>query len=230
MKIAIHQPNYLPWPGFFHKMVNADIFVLLDTVQFTKNSWINRVKIKDELGRAIWISVPVKEKDVKQLINEKMINDANWAKMHIKIIEQNYRKTMYFNSYFPQIKNILIKKWDKISDLNITLINEINKILDINTKLIKSSDLMTSGSSTDLLINIIEQLNGDVYLSGIGGKNYQDEKKFLQNHIELKYQNFIIPNYQQAHGNFISGLSIIDMLFNIGKENTKNIISNEDFD
>jgi hypothetical protein len=221
--IAIHQPNFLPWIGFFYKMLKSDVFVFLDNVQFSKNSYQNRVKIKSSQG-AMWLTVPVLHK-FGQLTKEVKINNREqWREKHLKTLELNYKKASFFKPVFELLREIYFKEeWELLVDFNIELIFSISKFLEIETEMIRATSLNVSGKSTDLLINIAKELNASIYLSGKGGANYQDEKKFRANGIELKYSDFTHPVYPQLWGEFIEGLSIIDLLFNCGEKSLEYI-------
>jgi len=220
IKIAIHQPNYLPWLGFFYKMARADIFVLLDNVQYEKNGPTNRVKIKTPQG-GTWLSLPVKRK-FPQLIKEtELINFSEEKERHIKTIELNYKKAKYFDFLFPELKEIFKKNWQYLSQLNIELIELLKEKLGIKTKLEIASNYDISGKGDELLLNICKKFNADVYLSGRGGKKYQDEEKFKEAGIKLEYTDFIHPVYPQLWGDFIFNLSIIDLIFNCGPQSSK---------
>jgi hypothetical protein len=216
--IAIHQPNFLPWLGYFYKIYKSDIFVFLDNVQFTKNSYQNRVKIKSPQG-AIWLTEPVLH-NFGQLTNEvKLNNKERWIDKHLKTLEMNYKRAKYFKEIYNLLAEIyLSKEWEYMSELNITFIKSISNYLGIKRKFLLASNLNVSGNSTDLLIGIIKKVDGNIYLSGKGGVKYQDEEKFSQNNIKLVYSDFKHPVYPQLWGEFIEGLSIIDLLFNCGKD------------
>ena len=220
MKIAIHQPNYLPWLGYFYKMAESNVFVLLDSVQYEKNGLTNRVKIKTSQGSS-WLTLSAKRR-LPQLIKEvKLANFQRDKEKHIRTIELNYRKAKYFNYLFPEIKEILEKDWQYLSKLNIELIKLLREKLGIKTKLEFASNYNISGKSTDLLVNLSKKFNADIYLSGRGGRKYQNEKNFKMAKIELKYLDFIYPTYHQLWGKFIPNLSIIDLLFNCGPDSLK---------
>ncbi len=221
--VSIHQPNFVPWIGYFYKIVNCDVFVFLDNVQYTKNSFINRNKIKTP-QRDRWLTVPVSFK-FGQLINEvKINNNVQWRKKNLRTIEINYKKAPHYDAIYDLLKSACFRnEWELLTDLNIKLINTICQFLDLRVKTIRASTLGFNTSSTDLLIKIIKKLDGKIYLSGKGGANYQDEEKFKQNGISLLYTDFIGPIYPQLYGDFIPNLSIIDLLFNCGSESIKYI-------
>lgn len=217
--VAIHQPNYLPWLGYFYKIINCDAFVFLDNVQYEKNSFINRNKIKTSQG-ASWSTVDIITKGrYGQLISEVMINNnISWNKKHWKSINQNYSKAPYLNSCKAVFESIYQKRWEKLVDLNEHLIVSICRILGIeNTKFLKASDLDVSGKGTELLVNICQVVGAVTYLSGFGGAKYIEEDRFREAGIGLKYYDFKHPIYHQLWGDFIPNLSIIDLLFNEGE-------------
>lgn len=228
MVVAIHQPNFLPWIGYFYKIKYCDVFVFLDNVQFSKNSYQNRVKIKTPQG-ASWLTEPVIHK-FGQLTNEtKLNNQENWIEKHLRTFEMNYKKAKYFNEIYSLLESVYHKrKWEFLCEINIALIDTICNYLEIKKNFLLASDLNVSGSSTDLLIRIIKKVGGDTYLSGVGAKNYQNEDAFKMNNIELIYSNFRHPIYPQLWGDFIPGLSIVDLLFNCGKNSYAYFINNNE--
>lgn len=217
MKIAIHQPNYLPWIGFFDKLDQVDQFVLLDKAFHSKSGYLNRNKIKTPQGTLV-LTVPLKNKG--KPINEIQIaNDSNWQMRHWKIIEANYKKCPFWGAYKDGFEQLYQEEWASISTLNIALIKHINALLNITTKLLLESDFQIDfGSGNTRNVNITSHLNGDVYLSGTGARVYNDISEFNDHHIALVYQDFKHPKYPQRWGEFQPNLSIIDMLFNCGPE------------
>lgn len=227
MIVSIHQPNYLPWIGFFHKMSKSDIFVLLDTVQYTKNSFQNRTKIKTaQAGQ--WLTVPILTKGhFQQATNEIQIdNKTNWQKKHINGLKTNYGGTKYFPTYFNMLKENINKRWSKLVELNIALIKLIAINLDMKTKIIKATSLNISSQGTDLLLKICKSLGADSYLSGPSGKKYLSEEKFTKEGIRVKYHAFPRIEYEQKFEKFVPGLSIIDFLFNCGSKAFSNFHNN----
>ncbi|MFH2137128.1 MAG: WbqC family protein [Candidatus Omnitrophota bacterium] len=221
MIVSVHQPQYLPWLGYFDKISKSDCFVFLDTVQYKIREFQNRNKIRIKDG-CIWLSVPVMSKGhYKQNIDEVCIdNDADWAIEHKKSLMVWYGKSAYFKKYFPFFEDVYSKKWDKLIDLNIYIIKYILEQLKINTPLYLESELGSTKKSTERIIEICQKLEADIYLSGSGGKDYMDEGLFSQTGISLQYQQFNHPCYQQqfistAHP-FHPYMSIIDLLFNEG--------------
>ncbi|MEK4230553.1 WbqC family protein [Solibacillus sp. FSL H8-0538] len=217
MKIAIHQPNYLPWIGYFDKLEQVDQFVLLDKAVHSKSGFIHRNKIKTPNGPLV-LTVPLKNKE--QPINELQIaNNVNWPVSHWKAIEANYKKCPYWATYKDGFEQLYRSKWENVATLNITLIKHINALLNITTKILLESDFeLDFGNGNTRNVNIVSHLGGDVYLSGVGARVYNDIREFHDNQIELVYQDFKHPEYPQRFGDFQPNLSIIDMLFNCGPE------------
>jgi len=218
MIVAIHQPNFFPWLGYFYKIYKADIFIFLDNVQFSRGSYTNRTLIKAKNDKK-WLTVPVKAK-LGTLINQVIIyNEKNWKRSHIEIIKLFYKNAPYFKEIFPLIEEIyFFKNWKYLVDLNEYFILKIAKILNLNKRIVKASDLNINGKSTELLVKLVKAVGGTTYLSGIGGKKYIDEELFRKENIKLIYSDFKHPTYPQLGENFIPGLSILDFLFNCGFE------------
>ena len=220
MIISIHQPNFIPWIGYFYKIAKSDTFVILDDVQFTKNSFINRNKIKTPSGEQ-WLGIPIIQSGkFGQNINQCQIQNQEIHLSKItKSIKLNYAKCEFFDWLYPDLQTILNKKDQTLVSANVALISTILNLLEIKTPFMLASDLHNiEGESTERLISICKELNADKYLYGFGAKNYQEDELFRNAGIELKKNAFIHPDYKQLWGEFIPNLSIIDFLFNIGPE------------
>ncbi len=217
MKISIHQPGYLPWLPFFRKIVESDVFIFLDDAQYEKNGWQNRNKIKVN-GQSSWITVPV-HADMGMKLNEiKVVQNTDWRKKHCKSFKINYSKAKFFQEYWNELENIYQKNYEFLIELNIDLIEFILKKNGITKKIIKSSELNIREKGSKRILEICKSLNADTYISGMGlpEKKYLDVNDFKQNQIKIEFQNFIYPEYEQIGNNFVSNLSIIDLLFNEG--------------
>ena len=219
--IGIHQPNYLPYFGFFDKMAKSDIFVLYNDAQFEKGGFQHRNRIRIYHGSK-WLTVPVEKK--KLPLNEIRIKNetttwkgVNWAKNHFDNIRDNYKNTLYYSEYEENIRRIYEKRYDKLVDLNLELINFLKDAFEIETKIVFSSDLKSTSKATDRLIEIVERLDGNVYLSGTGGRDYLNVSNFEKKCINLEFQNFKHPVYKQQYNGFIPNMAAIDILFNVGK-------------
>ncbi|WP_367343968.1 WbqC family protein [Methanomethylovorans sp.] len=220
MIIAIHQPNYLPYLGFFDKMRKSDVFVIYDDAQFTKSDYHHRNKIRI-FNSWKWLTVPVIKNRVP--LNEIIINNTfkiknkPWHESHFLEIHNNYAKSAFFWQYSDEVKEIYANKYDKLIDLNMELILFLKSAFDIKTPFVFSSELGFDSTSTDKLIDIIKELDGGTYLSGIGGLKYLEMEKFKNNNIHVEVQNFKHPVYNQCYKGFVSDLAAIDLLFNCGK-------------
>tara|TARA_B100001167_G_scaffold79056_1_gene47239 strand:- start:334 stop:1017 length:684 start_codon:yes stop_codon:yes gene_type:complete len=221
MKIAIHQANYFPYPGFFHKINQADVFVIQDDIKFV-NKVTNRNKIISSSGHT-WINVPIKKGHRSlPIMDVKINNEIPWKKINFKKVCAGYNKAKFFHLYKDFFENLYKKEWNNIFDLNFETIKQVLIWLNIKTKIVIESELDVSGQHTERLVNVCKKLGADTYISGIGGKKYLDEKLFEKNKIILKYQNYNPIKYtQHMSKSFIPNLSIIDSLANVGPESRK---------
>lgn len=218
--VAIHQPNYSPYLGFFDKMKSSDLFVIYDDAQFSKSDFHHRNKIRIFNGWK-WLTVPVFSKRVPinqiEINNDLKINKAYWFDKHFEVIESNYKKSPYFSDYCEEIRKIYLANFNKLIDLNLTLINFIKSAFEIDTELLLSSELGLTSKSTQKIIDIVEAVDCDTYLSGSGGREYLNLSLFEKHEICLKFQEFRHPLYKQCYEGFIPNMSAIDALFNVGK-------------
>ncbi len=226
MIVSINQPAFLPWLGYFHRIAISDLHIVLDHVQFEKNSYVNRNKIRMSDGSA-WLTIPLvtSGRFGDLAINKVEISsNSNWQKKITQTIRQFYKKTPFFDEHFPFIEETFMSyQWTKMNDLVKHLNGYLLKVLDINTPLIYSSEVDTIGTKSDLVLNLCKQYNCTTYLSGPLGKNYLEEQKFEDNNIEVCYHEYTHPVYQQTYPGFVSHLSVIDLLFNCGRD-SKNIL------
>jgi hypothetical protein len=220
-RVAILQSNYIPWKGYFDIINIVDEFVLYDSVQYTKNDWRNRNKIKTKQG-IIWITIPVKH-SISQRIDEIEVLDNKWRKKHWRTLVQNYSKSKYFNLYMNIFNNCYLNADEFfLSKINYSFICEINKILGITTKISWSTDYNISGEKTEKLLNICKQANATEYISGPAAKNYLDEKLFKQENIKVTWMDYSsYPEYNQLYPPFEHAVSILDLIFNEGPNATK---------
>ncbi|MBQ3163231.1 MAG: WbqC family protein [Lachnospiraceae bacterium] len=219
MVVAIHQPNYIPWGGYFYKLIKCDAFVFLDDVQYTRG-FINRNKIKTQNGSQ-WLTVPVQGSQALN-INEIQFAEERWKQKHIRALEINYSRSEYFKKYASDIFNI-INEANDLCNLNMGLIKYIGDVLGAKCTYYKSSDLKCTTTSDDRIIEIVEKVGGDTYFSGTGAMNYQEMSKFSKEGIQLVYSDFKLKEYKQVWGEFQDKLSIIDILFNCGSD-TRDIL------
>ncbi len=226
--VTIHQPDFMPWIGFFNKIEKADVFVVLDHVtnKYNVRNWLRRVNFNINCQKC-WLSVSLKKTKPSHIpISCMEVNDNIDYTKKLKSIRQSYQKTKYFDDIYPLITNWFDSDENKLSKRNMLFIKTIMNLLDIKTEIIYSSDLNCNNKSTDLLIEIIKKINGGTYLCGSGAAGYQEDKKFHYNEIEVNYNNFKPPVYRQYNnkGEFISGLSIVDCLMNIGIDDSKKMV------
>lgn len=230
MKITVHQPNYIPWLGFFHRLSLSDLYVVYDNVQYIQGAVINRNKIRTSDGWQ-WLTVPVLVKGkLYQKINETKINNSEkWQKRQWNTILQFYQKTEHFNKYADDIQNIIVKtQWDKLIDLNIAFMKYFLEILSIDTKIVFSSELpiiLEEGNKMDNLINICNTVEATHLLTGFG-TDYFEKDKFIKNNIQHHELEYNHPSYTQRYNEFISHLSILDLIFNYGVDSRKILLSN----
>jgi hypothetical protein len=215
MIIAIHQPNYLPYLGFFDKMKKSDIFVIYDDAQFNSRDFQhrNRIRTNEEWQ---WLTVPTEKIPIP--INEiKIKNNVIWSSVHFTAIRANYLKTPHYSTYDEDLRKIYKKRYEKLIDLNMDLIYFFMGAFGISTKIIYASDLGFTSKSTERLLEITDALGGDVYLSGPQGGAYMDVSLFEKKGIKVEFQDFKHPTYKQRYGGFIPNMSAIDALFNVGE-------------
>lgn len=218
MTAAILQPHYLPYSGFFKLISLCDTFIFFDNVQFERRSWQNRNRIKTSNGFK-WLSVPT-IKHFGQLIKDIKINNSiKWQEEHWKAILCSYSNAKHFDKYKEFFKEVYSKKWENLVDLDIAIIEYIAKELGLKTKFIRASELGVSGKRSELLVNICKKVGADNYYSNIGSKVYMDKEMHFFNDagIKVHYMEYEHPVYEQLFGDFISHLSVIDVLFNGAK-------------
>lgn len=216
MIVAIHQPHYMAWPGYFDKMDKADVFVFLDTVQFKKSEYQNRNLIKGPQGPQ-WLTVPVIHQ-FGQSIGKVRINEGvDWRNKNLGGIASCYRRAPFFGDYYGDFEELIVGPRAGLSELNIACSMLIARLLGLTTSLVIASDLgEVAGARDRRLIEITRRIGGDTYLSGAGGKGYIDEAAFIEQGIAIRFQDFTCPEYPQLFGGFVPNLSTIDMLFNLG--------------
>jgi len=227
--VAIMQPTYLPWMGYFSLMNKVDKFIFLDTVQFSKRSWQQRNQIKTLPGSQ-WLTVPVftKGKRDQKIMNVEIDYSRDFPHSHILSLEKNYKKTPYFDKYMPSLQNILLSNKLFLSDLTLEIITWVAEELQISTKTYRSSNFDVSGVKDELLAKLCVQLNASEYISPPGSSEYLETSKAFKNRdINVRYFNFSHPTYSQKFGDFLPYMSILDLLFNCGPK-SKDFIKNSE--
>ena len=217
MTVAIHQPQYLPWLGYFDKMDRADAFVLLDNVQYKKNEFINRNRIKTSAGWQ-WVTTPVRYR-FPERIDEVPINNAvNWRRQHAQALLTNYGKAPHFAAYRAFFDDLYAHPWERLCDLNVGVVRGLAALLGIRREMPLASGWALSDDPTGRHVDICRRVGADTYLSGAGGQNYLDLGQFDAAGIRVEFQDFAHPAYPQRFGPFEPFMSVVDLLFNCGEE------------
>jgi len=215
--VGIMQPTYLPWIGYFEMIDVCDIFVFLDDVQFQRKSWQQRNVIKGTNG-PILLTVPVFNKGKRfQKIEQVIINNnENWARQHLKSINMAYSKSYFYKQYWPAIALNYGLNYDLLVDLNISLISKLMELFNIRTPTIRSSSLKLDYNSNEKIVAICQQLKANELYDAAGAVKFIDATIFQNANIDVIYQDYHHPKYNQLHGEFISHMSVVDLLFNEG--------------
>lgn len=223
-KVAILQSNYIPWKGYFDMINMVDEFVLYDDMQYTKRDWRNRNIIKTFRGMQ-WISIPVATKGkFYQKINETEVISSEWVDEHWKTLQYNYARASHFEEYSEIIRELYeqCREEKYLSRINYIFLKKICEILDIDTKITWSSEYNLIDGKTEKLVGICKQSGADCYLSGPAAKDYIENELFANENIDLEYMDYSgYKEYFQLHGEFLHSVSILDMIFNLGKETKK---------
>ena len=227
MIVTIHQPHFLPWTGYFNKALSSDAFVWLHTVDYRKNYFQNRTKIRSVKGQSLWLTVPVHAK-LGMAIDEVKLADQRWPKKIRKTIEQCYQKTPYFDQCAPVLWNVLDEPGDSIDSVNYKLFLALLELLGCESvRVVRAGDLdADSADPTTRLVQICQALNAKYYLSGRSGSDYLRTAEFNDAGIKVIFQDFDPGKvvYHQVGEGFVPGLSIIDCLFNIGPDQTRQLV------
>jgi hypothetical protein len=229
--VAIHQPTFFPWLGYFDKIVRCDLFLVLDNVQFPKKggTWGNRVKLLVN-GQAAWVTMPVMRNyhGVRTYAEMQIDNAGGWREKLQGSIHAHYYRAPFFEEVSPALEELINNPTDRLTDYNLSAIISLAKALRIDdSKIILGSTLNIQGSATDLLVSMVKAVNGTAYLCGGGAGGYQEDQKFSEAGLELIYQNYQHPVYPQRKApECVPGLSVIDVLMNCGFEKTGEIIRN----
>lgn len=224
MIVAIHQPHYLPWLGYLHRMAQVDLFIVLDHVQFERRNYQNRTMIRAD-GEACWLTVPVIQRSQKERIDEKQVDNRPdgarpWASSHFSTLRHAYRDAGYFNAYAAELRRIYDRSWDRLVELDQATLALLRDAFGIRTRLAHSSQIGVAGSKAEMILNLCKAVGADALLAGMGGsRGYLDADEFARQGVRIEYHDFRHPAYPQC-GNvsFTPGLSAVDMLFNCGSD------------
>lgn len=226
--VVIHQPDFMPYLGFFHRFLHADLYIALDHVQFvhSNRSWTHRDKIKTAQGEK-WLTVSVKKAPRGTAINRvELTTKTTWRQDNLHLLEQNYRKAPYYRDVMPEIERLYERPFHLLRDFNMASIELLMDMLDVRIPWVCSSSLDPDGSKNELLANLLRKVNATHYLSGIGARDYFHPAPFATAGIEVVWQNFSHPVYVQQFGEFIPYLSSLDVLFNHGVAASREILRN----
>jgi WbqC-like protein family len=225
--VAIHQPNFFPWLGYFDKLARADVFVLLDDVQFPKKggTWINRVQLLIDKEPA-WVTVPVARSyhGVRQIREIRIDEQTPWRRKLLKTIQASYGRAPHEDDVMPLLSNLIGTHTDQLAEYNRVSIAALADALGLTTEFVLSSSLDTTGRATERLIQLVQAVGGTSYLSGGGAAGYQEDERFSEAGIELVPQRFEPPTYPQLAKARVPGLSVIDALLSCGFEGTRHLI------
>lgn len=220
MIIAVHQPHYLPWLRYVEKIARSDVFVLLDDVQYTKNGWQNRTRIKDA-GGWMYLTVPVLGAFGKPITDVRINTQTRWRAKHWTALETNYARAPHFRRYRDLLRPLYERPWEGLCDWNLATLEALLRALGIRTRFVRSSHLGICGRGTERIVAICRALGAAAYLTGdYAASRHLDVDQFAPAGIEVQRQGWQCPPYPQQHASagFVPDLSIVDLLFNAGDE------------
>jgi len=219
--VGIHQLHYLPWLRYFEKIAASDVFVVLDNIQYNKNGWQNRNRIKGAQG-AVLLTVPVHEKEGQRLDEVRVAGDSRWRRKHARTVEQAYAHAPFFPQYAEFFEQIYGRNWSSLNELNRRMLDYFIAALNINTRIVYASSLDVPGIATERLINLVKAVGGTRYYSGSHAADaYLDANAFEEAGIGLVLQHWVAPVYPQLHGEFVPDLAIVDLLMNCGPDSLR---------
>lgn len=225
--VVIHQPDFAPYLGFFHRFLHADFYIALDHVQYVNGSsraWTHRDKIKTAQGEK-WLTVSVKKAPRDTAINRiELSSDIDWKQGNLNLLEQNYRKAPFYSELMPEIERLYAQPFLLLRDFNMASIEMLMDLLDVRIPWVWSSTLDPSGAKNELLVDLLRKVSATHYLSGVGARDYFQPEPFAESNIEVIWQDFTHPEYAQQFGNFIPYLSALDVLFNHGIITSREIL------
>jgi hypothetical protein len=225
--VVIHQPDFLPWLGYFQRLVKADLFIALDHVQFvtgTSRSWTHRDMIKTPQG-AKWLSLRVQKAPFGTAIRDVLLaSDPDWRKDNLNLLRENYRKAPHFDEIFPMIEGLYALPHQTLAAMNLAGLDLLEELLGVTKPRLISSEMSPQGSSTAMLVDLLRKAGATHYISGLGARAYLDERLLAEAGVELVWQAFRPPVYPQLHGPFVPMLSSIDALFNCGAKGARQLL------
>ena len=217
MRVAIHQPQYIPWLGYLDKLDSADVFIVLDTVQFKKHEWQNRNRIRTKEGWQ-WLTVPIIDRFPERIDQVEVNARIDWSRKHRQALTVHYGSAPHWEPLGPALLAVLERPWARLGDLNIAVLDLLCRHLGVATRRLPASSLAARDEPTDRLIDLCRAAGGAEYLAGESGPGYMDLGRFAQAGIAVSAQDYRHPEYSQQYTPFVSHLSVIDLLFNCGPE------------
>jgi WbqC-like protein family len=217
--VAVLQPGYLPWIGYFELMRSADVFVLYDDVQFDKHGWRNRNRVKCEHG-AQWLTVPVRHHGLggQRILDVEVDASRSWARKHLATIRQCYARAPHLEPYASELEQLLERSWERLVDLDVAVAGLLAGWLRVESTTVRSSELDVAGSRSERLVEICRRFDADRYRSGEAAREYLDVELFGRSGIAVEWQNLAHPVYPQLHDGFVSHLSALDLVLNCGED------------
>jgi hypothetical protein len=222
--VVIHQPDFLPWLGFFDRLRSADLYIVLDHVQFIRRGWTHRDMIKASAG-ATWLTLNIQKAHQNTPIRDIQLTPGkDWRQDNLNLILENYRKARFFSEVFPRLENLYARPIENMAAMNLAGLDLLGDMLDTKTPRLFSSEMSPEGASTMMLVDLLRKAGATRYVSGLGARAYLDTALVEKAGIELVWQDFTHPVYRQLHGPFVPMLSSIDALFNCGVEETRKML------
>ncbi len=217
--LAALQPGYLPWLGYFDLMRRADVFVSYDDVQFDKHGWRNRNRIKCAQG-VQWLSVPVLHRGLgpQPLLDVRVDETRRWARKHVASLRQCYAGARYAADYVPALADVLLQPWRSLVELDLAVAGLLGSWLGLDERIVRSSELELQGNRSQRLLDLCRRFGATRYLSGDAARAYLDVDLFAAGGVSVEWQTYAHPVYPQCHGDFVSHLSAIDLIFNCGPD------------
>lgn len=233
MIVAIHQPHYLPWLGYLHRMAQADLFILLDHVQFERRNYQNRGRILLD-GEARWLTVPVVQRSQSERIIDKLIDHSaaggrDWGRNHLATMRHAYRQARHFPDYAEALRKILDAGWPRLAELDREMLAFLRDAFEIRTPLALSSELAAEGAKSDLILHLCRAVGARTLLAGSGGsRGYLDPEAFARAGVRIEWHDFRHPAYRQCGAQpFVAGLASLDLLFNCGPQSRSILLGRE---
>jgi hypothetical protein len=226
MILVALQPVYLPWLGYFDQMQRSDVFVFYDDGQFDRRGWRNRNRIKSPAGLPVWLTVPIRHNGVQRIMDVEVDNSQAWARRHVNLIRNSYVKSAFLKRYLPELEDLLNRRWQLIVDLDLALIDLICRWLGLRCRTVRNSTIGLRGKRSELALELCLHYRADRYLSGNAAQVYFDVPLLERHGITVEWQNYRHPVYRQLHGDFLSHMSVLDLILNCG-EGSLEILSSQ---